>query len=154
MSQIDEFLTRWTEAERTADVATLDAMLTDDFVGVGPLGFTLPKPAWLGRHQSGDLTYETYGLEEVDSRVHGDAAVVTARQVAKGAFMGNPTPEQIRATLSLVHDGGGAGSEGDADADWQIAGIHMSFIAGTPGAPPLPGPPPGAPGAAPGGDGS
>jgi hypothetical protein len=76
--------------------------------------------------------------------------VVTARQVAKGAFMGNPTPEQIRATLSLVHDGA-------ADADWQIAGIHMSFIAGTPGAPPLPGPPPGAPGApgaAPGGDGS
>jgi ketosteroid isomerase-like protein len=147
MSQIDEFLTRWTDAERTADVGTLDTMLTDDFVGVGPLGFTLPKPAWLGRHQSGDLTYETYGLEEVDTRVHGDAALVTARQVAKGAFMGNPTPEQIRATLALVRD--------DGAADWQLAGIHMSFIAGTPGAPPLPGPPPGAgPGAAgPGGPG-
>jgi hypothetical protein len=53
MSEIDDFLTRWTQAERTADVATLDTMLTDDFVGVGPLGLALPKPAWLGRHQSG-----------------------------------------------------------------------------------------------------
>ena len=143
MSAIDDFLTRWTEAERTADVATLDAMLTDDFLGVGPLGFTLPKPAWLGRHQSGDLTYETYGLEEVAARVHGDTALVTARQVAKGAFMGNPTPEQIRATLTLVHDD--ADNADDAGPEWQIAGIHMSFIAGTPGAPPLPGPPPQAP---------
>jgi ketosteroid isomerase-like protein len=146
MSQIDEILTRWTEAERTADVAALDALLTDDFVGVGPLGFTLPKPVWLGRHQSGDLTYETYGLEEVDARVHGDAAVVTARQVARGAFQGNPTPEEIRATLTLVHDHDHPDQRADdndaVDAGWQIAGIHMSFIAGTPGAPPLPGPPP------------
>ena len=142
MTQIDQFLTRWTEAERTADIATLDTMLTDDFVGVGPLGFTLPKPAWLGRHRSGDLTYETYGLDEVDTRLHGDAAVVTARQVAKGAFQGHPTPEQIRATLSLVHD------PDAGDADWHIAGIHYSFIAGTPGAPPMPpmpNPPAGAP---------
>ena len=137
MTDLITFLDEWTDAERTADRDWLDRHLGDDFVGVGPLGFTLPKPAWLGRHQSGDLTYETYGLEEVDSRVHGDAAVVTARQVAKGAFMGNPTPEQIRATLSLVHDEGAG--DADAEADWRIAGIHMSFIAGTPGAPPLPG---------------
>ena len=134
MSEIDDFLTRWTEAERTADTGALATMLTDDFLGVGPLGFALPKPAWIGRHRGGDLTYETYDLDEVDARVHGDAAVVTARQVAKGAFQGNPTPEQIRATLTLVHDR-------PADEDWHIAGIHMSFIAGTPGAPPLPGPP-------------
>jgi ketosteroid isomerase-like protein len=137
MSEIDDFLTRWTEAERTADTGALATMLTDDFLGVGPLGFALPKPAWIGRHRGGDLTYETYDLDEVDARVHGDAAVVTARQVAKGAFQGNPTPEQIRATLTLVHDR-------EVDDDWHIAGIHMSFIAGTPGAPPMP-PPPGRP---------
>ena len=128
MNQIDEFLSTWAAAERDADVATLDAVLTEDFVGVGPLGFTLPKAAWLARHRDGDLTYETYDLEEVQTRVHGDAVVVTARQVARGAFRGRPTPEALRATLTLVRDEG----------RWWLAGIHMSFIAGTPGAPPIP----------------
>jgi hypothetical protein len=34
----------------------------------------------------------------------------------------------VRATLTLVAEGGSR----------RLAGIHMSFIAGTPGAPPLP----------------
>jgi ketosteroid isomerase-like protein len=95
---------------------------------VGPLGFTLPKAAWLARHEDGDLTYDSYDLDEVQMRVHGNAAVVTARQVARGSYRGNPTPEALRATLTLV-------DEGDR---WRLAGIHMSFIAGTPGAPPVP----------------
>ena len=128
MTDIDDFLDRWTTAERDADIATLDTLLTDDFLGVGPLGFTLPKPAWLGRHQSGDLTYESFDIDEKQTRVHGEAALITARHTAKGAYRGQPTPEAVRATLALVNESGG----------WQLAGIHFSFIAGTPGAPPLP----------------
>jgi ketosteroid isomerase-like protein len=128
MNQTDSFLSTWTHAERDGDVATLDRLLTDDFVGVGPLGFTLPKAEWLARHHDGDLTYETYDLEDVQARVHGDAAVVTAHQVARGAYRGRPTPQDLRATLALVKD----------EDRWQLAGIHMSFIAGTPGAPPIP----------------
>jgi ketosteroid isomerase-like protein len=128
MTDIDEFLGRWTTAERDADTATLDTLLTDDFLGVGPLGFTLPKPAWLARHQSGDLTYESFALDELQTRLHSDAALITARHTARGAFRGQPTPEAVRATLALVKERGG----------WHLAGIHLSFIAGTPGAPPLP----------------
>ena len=57
--------------------------------------------------------------------------MVTARQAARGTYRGNPTPEAVRATLTLVK----------GDDRWRMAGIHMSFIAGTPGAPPIPGPP-------------
>jgi ketosteroid isomerase-like protein len=128
MTDIDEFLDQWTTAERDADTATLDTLISDDFLGVGPLGFTLPKPAWVGRHQGGDLTYESFALDELQTRVHGDAALVTARHTAKGAHRGQPTPEAMRATLALVSESG----------TWQLAGIHLSFIAGTPGAPPLP----------------
>jgi ketosteroid isomerase-like protein len=127
--KIDSFLLAWTDAERTGDAAALDGLLTDDFVGVGPLGFTLPKAAWLARHQPGELTYETFDLDEKQTRVHGPAALVTARQNAKGAYQGRPTFESVRATLTLVDEAGG----------WRLAGIHMSFIAGTPGAPPVPG---------------
>lgn len=126
---IQAFLTEWSTAERDGDGAALDALLTDDFLGVGPLGFTLPKSAWLTRHQQG-LAYETFDLDEVQTRIHGETALVTARQRARGTYQGHPTPEAIRATLALVDEGG----------RWRLAGIHMSFIAGTPGAPPIPTP--------------
>jgi ketosteroid isomerase-like protein len=129
MTAIDTFLDNWTAAERAGDAAALDTYLTDDFLGVGPLGFTLPKPAWLGRHGPDAMSYETYGLDEQQVRTYSDTAVVTARQTAKGTYQGNPVPEVLRATLVLVH-------ESDT---WRLATIHMSFIAGTPGAPPMPG---------------
>jgi ketosteroid isomerase-like protein len=133
MSDIAAFLSDWCDAERTRDIAFLDAHLTDDFVGVGPLGFTLPKPAWIGRHQSGELTYETFALDELDERSFGPVTVVTARQDAKGAFAGNPTPQVLRNSFVLV----------SGDDGWKIAHLHMSFVAGTPGAPPIPGAPTG-----------
>lgn len=131
MHEMTTFLDEWTDAERAGDTAVLGRVLTDDFVGVGPLGFMLPKPAWLARHESGDLRYEAFDLDELNTRVHGDAALVTARHTAKGTYQGHAIPEAARATLSLVRDTG----------PWRLAGIHLSFIAGTPGAPPIPGPP-------------
>jgi ketosteroid isomerase-like protein len=133
-SDITDFLAAWCDAERARDVAFIDAALTDDFTGVGPLGFALPKPAWLARHQGDDLRYETFALSEVASRSYGPVTVVTARQDAKGTFAGNPVPETLRNTFVLV-------ANDDAGAGWRIAHLHMSFVAGTPGAPPIPGAP-------------
>jgi ketosteroid isomerase-like protein len=126
---IDQFLAEWKSAESSGDTRRLDDLLSDDFVGVGPLGFVLPKQAWLARF-GGGLAYDSFELEEVQPRNHGDAAVVTTRQIGSGKFGGDPLPfETVRATLTLVRH----------DDRWQMAAIHMSFIAGTPGAPPLPG---------------
>lgn len=41
--QILDLGRRWAEAERTADVASLDAILADDFAAIGPLGFVLDR---------------------------------------------------------------------------------------------------------------
>jgi hypothetical protein len=60
---------------------------------------------------------------------YGDVAVVTARQSGKGANQGRPIPEAVWATVVLVRDGGG----------WRLASNHVNSIAGTAGAPPLPG---------------
>ncbi|HWW53538.1 MAG TPA: nuclear transport factor 2 family protein [Acidimicrobiales bacterium] len=131
MNKIETFLSAWADAERSSDTTFLEANLTDDFVGVGPLGFQLPKRAWLARHDAADLQYETFDLDEAQVRTRGPVAIVTARQTAIGAFQGHPLPEALRDTLLLVRE----------REEWQLAGIHMSFIAGTPGAPPLPGVP-------------
>jgi ketosteroid isomerase-like protein len=126
---IQTFLDEWSAAERGGDTERIDAMLTDDFTAVGPLGFMLPKPAWLARHRPGELTYGSFGLAEVQARVHGETAVITARNNTSGSYQGHPIPEATRATLVLVRDAG----------NWQLAAAHMSFLAGTRGAPPIPG---------------
>lgn len=129
MQTIDSFLAEWAAAEHAGDTEKLERILTSDFTAVGPLGFILPKEQWLARHRQGDLAYESFALYEVLAREHGGTAVVTIRQVVQGTYQGHPLPEAVRATLTVTSDTG----------SWQLAAIHMSFIAGTPGAPPIPG---------------
>jgi ketosteroid isomerase-like protein len=131
--QITALLSEWAAAEASGDTATLQRCLADDFTGVGPLGFTLSRQEWLARHATGALKYDTFQLEDVQVRAYGDTVVAIAVQKAGGAYQGNEVPGGLRATLVLVNTSGA----------WRLAGIHMSFIAGTPGAPPIPGRPAG-----------
>lgn len=131
MQASEEFLTEWAAAEQAGDISALGRLLADEFTAVGPLGFILPKQAWLARHRSGDLAYEAFSLEEVQACPIGPGTVVvTARNNTRGSYQGHPIPAATRATLVLASNG----------SRWQLAAIHMSFIAGTPGAPPIPGP--------------
>jgi ketosteroid isomerase-like protein len=123
------FLSEWTAAELAGDAETLATLLTDDFCGVGPLGFVVPRPAWLDRYGQG-LGYEQFNLEEIQIRIYNDVAVVTARINERGTYQGQPLPEVLRATVVIASD-----SEA-----LRLAAVHMSFIAGTQGSPPLPGP--------------
>lgn len=121
-------LDRWAAAEADGDVEALAECLSDDFVGIGPLGFTLPKQAWLQRHGSNGLEYDKFELQETEVREYGDTAVVTALIDQPGAHQGNPIPQTTRSTLVLVKRGG----------RWRITTDHISFVAGTPGSPPMP----------------
>lgn len=123
MNRFDEFLDMWLRAERNGDSETTSWLLTEDFVGVGPLGFRLPKAAWVGRF-AGGLRYERLELEEVVTRFHGDCSITTARWNATGTSQGRPIPEAARVTLVGVDEDG-----------WKAAAIHLSFIAGTSGEP-------------------
>jgi len=128
---LETFLTEWTTAEQHGDSDQLRGMLTEDFLGVGPLGFVLSKSDWLARFGNG-LAYDRFELGDLRRREYDTAAVITADQTGSGTFAGNPLPfKKVRATLSLIQN----------DTRWQLAGIHLSFIAGTAGAPPLPGAP-------------
>jgi hypothetical protein len=53
--QILDLGAQWADAEVRGDTAALDAMTTDDFTLVGPVGFVLDKPQWLQRYLSGGL---------------------------------------------------------------------------------------------------
>jgi ketosteroid isomerase-like protein len=124
MSDLTTFLTAWVDAERAGDATTTERLLTDDFVGIGPIGFQLPKQAWLLRQTGGDLHYDALSLDEVTTRQYGGCAITTARWNARGTAQGHPLPETTRATLVTVKDAG----------EWRLATIHISFIADPSGA--------------------
>ena len=52
LAELDRDVTR---AEVDGNVATLDALATDDFTLVGPVGFVLDKQQWLDRYRGGGL---------------------------------------------------------------------------------------------------
>ena len=109
----------WATAELRGDTTFLERILTDDYIGIGPLGFMLTKQEWLARHQAGDLKYESFSLDEVKVRVYNnDAAILTGRQVQNGAYRGNSIQAQFRTTLVFVRQQG----------QWQLASLQLSTI--------------------------
>jgi len=120
--ELKELVEDWAAAELRGDVAFLGSALADDFVGIGPRGFMLPKDQWLERHESGKLRYESFGLDELQVRLYADAAVVTGRQLAEGKYEDFDLRDQFRATLVFVKQQG----------RWLLAGLHLSPIAGPP----------------------
>jgi len=108
----------WATAELHGDVAVLERTLTDDFIGIGPLGFMLTRQEWIARHQSRDLQYETFTLDEVKVRVYHEAAILTGRQLQQGAYRGNSIKAQLRTTLVFVLQEG----------HWRLASLQLSTI--------------------------
>jgi ketosteroid isomerase-like protein len=121
-ADLDELITAWAGAERRGDGPKLRSLLTDDFLGIGPVGFVLPKPIWVSRFDHG-LRYDDLEIDEVSGRVYGDSAVIVGRQRARGEAQGNPTPDDTRVSLVATRT--------DPDAPWRIAHIQYSFMAPT-----------------------
>jgi ketosteroid isomerase-like protein len=124
--QLEMLCEEWAAAELRGDTAYLERTLADDFVGVGPRGFTLSKEQWLERHESGKLRYESFRLDEVQVRPYGDAAVTVCRQSAEGVYEDEngrfDIKEQFRVTLVFVRQRG----------SWLLAGLQLSPILGRP----------------------
>jgi len=116
---------RWVTAELSADVAELDALSVTDFTLVGPLGFVLDKEQWLDRYRSGAFEAHSLTWTDIAVRDYGDAAVVIGRYTQEASYQGRRSDGTFRCTQIVVRQ----------DADWLLAGIHLSPIAGPPAAP-------------------
>ena len=123
--QVRELGERWAEAERLGDTQALGALLADDFVLVGPLGFLLDKQQYLGSRLSGDLRHESFRWEEVRIRLYGRAAVAVGTQTQRSTYQERDASGRFRVTQVAVEQGG----------RWLLAGVHLSPIAQPPGGP-------------------
>jgi len=124
--QLERLGEEWVAAELHGDTATPGRILADDFVAVGPRGFVLSREQWLSRHDSGSLTYEAFGWDEVGVRVHGSVAVMVGRETARAVYedgeVRREVQDQFRTTLIFVEEQG----------RWLLLGVHLSPIAGPP----------------------
>jgi ketosteroid isomerase-like protein len=121
ITDLDVLVSTWANAERGGDGATLHGLLTDDFVGIGPVGFMLPKDIWAARFEHG-LHYDDLDIVELSTRRYGNAALLVGRQRAHGVAQGHSIPDDTRVSIVATRD--------DPKASWQIAHIQYSLIAG------------------------
>jgi ketosteroid isomerase-like protein len=113
---------RWAEAEQRGDVETLDALSTEDFALIGPLGFVLNKQQWLDRYRTGALTTHSLVWDEIEVRDYGDAAVAIGCHSQRAEYQGNSADGRFRATHVAIRRGD----------DWLLAGVHLSPLGGPP----------------------
>ena len=116
---LDRTLTR---AEIDGDIGTLDALATEDFILVGPVGFVLDKRQWLERYRGGGLRTTALAFDDAVTRVYGDTAVRVGRHVQQAEFQGRPVNGEFRATHIAVRQ----------SDRWRLAGVHLSPIGGPP----------------------
>jgi len=88
------------------DVATLDRIITDDYLLVASSGAERGKPAILAEVASPDVVYEVNQSSDWEVRVHGDTAIVVALLHQKGVDHGEPFDYSVRFSDTYVRENG------------------------------------------------
>jgi hypothetical protein len=117
-TEILNIANNWVVAEKRGDTSFLENLFTDDFIGIGPLGFLLTKQEWLDRHKSGDLKYESLALEDTKVRMYDGVAILVGAHEQTAAYKGNSVNAKLRATLVFVK----------RNEKWQLANLQFSTI--------------------------
>jgi ketosteroid isomerase-like protein len=116
-SNIQEITSQWANAEAAGDIAALKQLLAEDFIGVGPAGFILPKKEWIERYVNG-LKNDSFSLSDLQIREYDNVAVAIGVQIQTGSFQGHPTDGKFRDTLVFRRD----------NEKWLLFGLHLSPI--------------------------
>lgn len=119
-----DLVNAWAGAEADNDATRVGELLTDDFSGVGPVGFVLNRKVWTGRFGIG-LENKAFAVTEPQVRVYGDAAVVIGVVEQQTLVRGEDNSGKFRISLVAVRDGG----------EWRLANLHLGDLK-------FPGPPP------------
>jgi ketosteroid isomerase-like protein len=119
---VKELGQRFAEAQMLRDIDQLEALLTEDFKLVGPLGFVLDKQQWLAQYRSGALEMRSVQWDDVEVRDYGGVSVAIGRQTQEGSYQGQPANGSFRVTQIATQ----------RDGRWLLVGLHFSPIAQPP----------------------
>jgi ketosteroid isomerase-like protein len=122
----------WFQAQRTNDTATIDKLLSDDFIGISAQGMVSSKEDVLKRMQTRQVVIHQLTVQDQKISIHGDTAVVTS-QVDVDATNNSTQPptdvhNRLRYTRVYLHYPSGV---------WRIVNFESTHIADLPGGGPL-----------------
>lgn len=75
---------QWREAQLNNNVAVMDRLLADDYVGISANGIIETKAEALALRRAGTLHITQLDLNDLKVRIYGDTAVVTSRAELAG----------------------------------------------------------------------
>lgn len=104
------------QAQIGADVAALDRIYADDFIGVGPSGTVRTKTQVISDFTSGDLKFQSITTDELRVRVYENTAVETGLSTMVGQDKGKAVPHDTRFTRVWVRQKG----------RWRLVANHYS----------------------------
>ena len=116
-SKILALESKWNEAYKHGDVATMESLLADDFVITVEDGRTFSKSGYIAHNADSALHAEISDMAEVKVRMDGKVAVVTGAYHEKGTSKGNPYESRDRATDVWMRN---------ANGGWQVIAAHYS----------------------------
>jgi ketosteroid isomerase-like protein len=82
--EIENLESAWRTAVVQNDVATINRLLADDYLGINPDGTLETKADALAQRRSGTVKISIIEPDNVKVRVYGDTAVVTSRVDVQG----------------------------------------------------------------------
>jgi ketosteroid isomerase-like protein len=86
--QVEQLEDQWRQAQLTGDVATMDKLLSDDYIGISVNGQVNTKAQWLERLQSRRIAVTKLELSDMKVKLIGSIAIVTSRAEVEGTSDG------------------------------------------------------------------
>jgi len=86
------------DAQPRRDIARLNQLIADDFVATVPPGKVINKAEVIAQVTSPDLEMESLVNDDIQVRIYGNVAIVTARGAARGKYKGQDASGQFRYT--------------------------------------------------------
>ena len=117
--QIDRLEEMWRNAVLKADAATLDSLLSDDYMAITPNGTLLSKEQTLASLRSGTTHFTAIEVSDRKVRFYGTTALLTSRAEGSGKIDGEEISGSFRYTHVYARDKQGA---------WKIVSFEASRI--------------------------
>ena len=111
--------TKWNDAYKRADIATMGSLLAEDFVITVEDGSTFSKAGYIAHNGDTTVRVETSEMTDLKVRMHGSVAIVTGAYHERGVLAGKPYDYHDRLTDVWMK----------TNAKWQLIASHYSLPA-------------------------